>query len=205
MSETKQTDVLAYFQRKGDAKPIPADALSSMADTNDGHVKDFIAGHFFVADTFTFAAVLADDEGENIIDAREARSYGRWRALKISEPKPNPPFRTEPEDISITRMIDSASPLLFSHCLGAEPFSKAVIVKRSRNGISGLLSTTLRLEFTTVWIKSVEWEDGDAVVETIKFKYNAMAGTYVKRKPDGSVASQWPCQWTSPLTGSTHG
>jgi type VI protein secretion system component Hcp len=199
MSETKNSDVLAYFQRQGDPKPIPAEALSDLVDSTDTLVKDFRPGHFFTADTFSFGAVLADDEGENIVDPREARSYGRWRALKVSEPKPNPPFRTEPEDVSITRMIDSSSPLLLSHCLETQPFSTAVIVKRSRNGTSGLLSAILRLEFSTVWIKAVEWEDGDAIVETIKFKFNAVKATYVRRKPDGTIASTWPCAWTNPL------
>lgn len=205
MSETKQNDVLAYFQRDREPKAIPAEAQSDLADSTDTLVKDFVPGHFFTADTFTFGATLADDEGENLINPGEGRSYGRWRALKVHEPKPTPPFRTEPEDVSITRMIDTSSPLLLSHCLDTQSFGKAVIVKRSRNGVSGLLSTILRLEFTTVWIKAIEWEDGDAVVETVKFKFNAVKAIYVKRKPDGTVASQWPCGWTSPLTAPARG
>lgn len=211
MSDAKQSDVLAYFQRKDDAKPLPADALSSLVDEQGGQkdalIFDFQPGYFFVADTFTFGATLADDEGENILDANEGRSYGRWRSLKGSAPKPHPPFRTEPDDLSITRMIDSCSPLLLSHCLDTKPFSKAVIVKRSRDSRNGILATILRLEFTTVWIKAVEWEDGDAVVETIKFKFNEVAVTYVQRKPDGSAGPKWPCSWSSPKinAGARHG
>ncbi len=208
MSETKQSDVLAYFQRSGDANGIPAEAQSALRDENDKDdkidplLKDFKPGFFFTADTFTFGATLADDEGENLINPEEGRSYGRWRALKIHEPKPTPPFRTEPDDVSITRMIDSSSPLLLNHCLDTKSFSKAVIVKRSRNGADGKLLPILRLEFTTVWIKVVEWEDGDAIVETVKFKFNAVEAIYVKRKSDGTVGSQWPAKWASPLTAA---
>lgn len=202
MSDTKQSDVLMYFVQKGETKGIAAESQSTLTGADDLLMDGFAVGRFFTADTFTFGVTLADDEGENLTNPAEGRSYARWRGLKIHEPTPTPPFRAEPDDISITRQIDSSSPVLLNHCLESKPFSTAVIVKRSRIGTSGLLSAILRLEFTTVWIKAIEWEDNDAVMETLKFKFNAVKATYIKRKPDGTVASQWPCGWTSPLTGA---
>ena len=109
--------------------------------------------------------------------------------------KPTPPFKAEPEDFSLTRMIDASSPILLQQCLSVQRFQKAVVVKRSRVASTGALAGFLRMEFFQVYLKSIDWTDGDAVRETCKFKYAGLNVTYVKRKPDGSTLSSWPCDW----------
>ena len=81
------------------------------------------------------------------------------------------------------------------HCLDVQKFSKAVVVKRTRSSRSGALTGFLRFEFEKVYVKSIEWADGDAVKESCKFKFASVKVTYIKRKPDGTVASSWPCEW----------
>jgi type VI protein secretion system component Hcp len=205
MADEKQNDVLMYLIAKEGSQPIEAESTSALSGQDARLMQGFVAGRYFSAETFSFSTVLADDEGFGAVESADTRSYSRWRGLKIGQPRPDPPFRAEPEDVSITRMIDSSSPILLKYCLDTQPFSSAVLVKRSRIGTANMLSPILRLEFTTVWIKAVEWEDGDAIKETCKFKFNAVKATYVKRKPDGRVDSLWPCSWTSPLTGKTNG
>ena len=76
-------------------------------------------------------------------------------------------------------------------------------MKRTRIGRTGMLSAILRMEFSKVWIKAIEWEDGDTVRETCRFKFASVTTTYVRRKLDGTVASLWPCDWTGQVPGGT--
>jgi len=197
MADTDQGDVLMYFVQQEGTPPIKAESTSTLRGADARLMQGFVAGRYFEADNFSFGIELADDEGGNIMNEDETRSYGRWRALKQGQPKPYPPFRAEPQDVSISRRIDASSPVLLKHCLDKKQFHTAVLVKRSRIGATGMLSAILRMEFSRVWMRSIEWEDGDTVREACKFKYAAVKATYVRRKPDGSVASLWPCEWTS--------
>lgn len=197
MADTDQDDVLMYFVQLEGTPPIKAESTSTLAGPDERLMQGFVEGRYFEASNFTFGIDLADDEGGNIMDEDEARSYGRWRTLKPGQPKPYPPFRAEPNDVTFSRQIDASSPVLLKHCLDKKPFHSAVLVKRFRIGSTGVLSVMLRMEFSRVWMRSIEWEDDDTVRETCKFKYAALKATYVRRKSDGSVASLWPCEWTS--------
>lgn len=190
------SDVLMYFVGAEGSQAIAAESTSALAGNDARLMGVFVEGRYFEAENFTFSIELADDEGGNVMDKAETRSYGRWRGLKPTDPKPHPPFKAEPQDVSISRRIDASSPVLLKHCMDTKQFHQAVLVKRARIGTAGMLSAILRLEFSKVWIKAIEWEDGDTVRETCKFKFLSMKATYVKRKPDGTVASQWPCEWT---------
>jgi len=170
---------------------MPGDKLTS----------DFVAGKYFEAENFSFALKMRDDESSSAVSDEDAkkedsRSYARWRTLTPGQNKPTPPFQSEPEDFSLNRLIDSSSPILLQHCM--DPlcfFDKAVLVKRSRAGTSGVLKGFLRMEFEKVRITSIDWADGDAISETCKFKFASIKITYMKRKPDGTPASSWPCKW----------
>lgn len=196
MSETKQNDVLVYFQLRDQPKALEAES-QSVLDATDPLMQDFVAGHFFSTDNFTLSINLSDDEGDSPLDPKnEARSFARWRVL-TDESVPKPPFQADPDDISLSRAIDKSSPTLLSHCLKMIPFEKVVIVKRAQLPQTGLFAAILRLEFTHVWITAVEWEDNDAVKEMIKFKYNALNGKFVRRKPDGSADAPLELAWKS--------
>lgn len=199
MADASSGDILMYFVQKAGATALAAESIANLV-TGDKLTADFKAGHFFEVENFNFSIALADDEGGGP-PGGDQRSYSRWRALKETTAKPTPPFQAEPQDVSITRRIDSSSPVLLQHCLETHRFDKAVLVKRSRTGTQGHLSGFLRMEFEKVWVKAIEWEDGDTVKETCKFKYAALKVTYVKRKPDGNPASTWPCSWTALSNG----
>lgn len=196
MSETKQNDVIAYFRAKDQSKAIPAESSSTLNKT-DTLTNDFHAGHFFDTDNFTMGMNLSDDEGDGPLSpTTEKRSFARWRALTDAA-RPTPPFQADPEDVSLTRAIDSSSPTLLSHCLKMIPFETVVIVKRAQMPQTGLFTSILRLEFKHVWITSIEWEDNDAIREAISFKYNALSGKFIRRKPDGSASAPLELAWKS--------
>ena len=81
---------------------------------------------------------------------------------------PSPPFRAEPDEVSITRMIDASSPILLQYCLETKPFETVVMVKRARRGTQGKLSVVLRMEFKKVWIRAIDWDDGNTVTEELQ-------------------------------------
>jgi type VI protein secretion system component Hcp len=91
-------------------------------------------------------------------------------------------------------MADSASPILLQMCLEMQRLDKAVLVKRGRVG-SGALSAYLRMEFTKLLIRSVDWGGGTSNRETFRLHFAAVNVTYLKRQSDGTTASSWPAKW----------
>lgn len=191
--EGVNSDVLMFFVQTQGSQPIAAESTSALAGNDARLMGGFVAGRYFEVENFSFGMDLEDDEGGG---SSGGKSFGRWRSLTPGKTRPDPPFKAEPHDVTISRRIDASSPVLLQYCLDTKRFDQAVVVKRSRIGTTGMLSAVLRLEFSKVWVKSIEWEDGDAVRETCKFKFLSVKATYVKRKPDGTVASLWPCEWS---------
>ena len=214
MSGTSSNDVLMFFEvTKGN--PIAAESQSALLSST-GLMEGFVAGKYFEAENFAFTMELHDDEsggggasgagasgGGAGGGAQDSRSYARWRVLKDNEPKPDPVFKAEPSDASITRLIDASSPILLKHCLDTKRFHRAVLVKRVRIGQTGKLAAVFRLEFSDVWLKAIEWEDGDTVRESLKFKFSAVRAVYVRREADGSLAGPAEYKWTSPQVPPT--
>ena len=210
MVDTASTDVLMYIIATG-TDPIPAECSSTLV-TDDSMTSDFKVGKFFEAENFVFSIKLEDDEGKEkkkptvMVKGKEeqreekpdAGSYARWRAIKQDGVTPTPPFRAEPEDFSLSRMIDSSSPILLQHCLDVQRFDKAVVVKRARTPGTDVLAGFLRLEFGKLYLKSIDWTDGDAVRESCKFKYASLKVTYLKRTTAGLTDSSWGCTWEPP-------
>jgi len=195
MSDTNAGDVLMYFVEKANGTPIAAESRSALSGKGTTMMKGFEAGHYFEAEEFTFGIELADDEGGGSYEDLDQRSFSRWRALKDSRSVPNPPFRADPRDVTVTRQIDSSSPLLLKNCLDSVQFHQAVMVKRARVGSTGNLAGILRMEFGNVWIKAIDWADGDALRETCTFKFQTVQVSYLSRKTDGSVDRPWSCGW----------
>lgn len=194
MADTTNSDVLMYFVVKAGGDPIAAECASELV-TGDKLTADFKTGCFFEAENFSFSMKLSDSE------SGEGGDYERWRAIRDPDVKPTPPFRAEAGDVSITRFIDVASPTLLEQCFKKAPFEKAVLVKRARAAAKEAMTGVLRMEFTKVWLKDIEWQDGDAIEETLKFKYETLKVAYVKRKVDGTTASSWSCNWSGVKNG----
>ena len=196
MADTADNDVLMYFIQAANGDPIKSESTSNLAKSDRALMQNFHAGYFFEAEEFKFGIKLADDEGGTASSARDdTRSFARWRALTDTDSVPDPPFRAEPDEISVRRSIDSSSPLLLQYCLDTKPFEEVVMVKRARRGTRGRLAVVLRMEFNKVWIRGIEWDDGDTVTETIKFKFMSVSATYAKFKPSGDPDSTVNCQW----------
>lgn len=200
MVEDVTSDVLMYFIYKG-SDAIEAESSSAIVLKSDAMTKDFKAGKFFEVSDFTFAIKLKDSEVHGTqSEMVEEGSYARWRSMGSSDAKPNPVYKADIEDFSITRVIDVSSPILLKHCLNRDRFDKAVLVKRARSP-AGIVLGFLRMEFKQVLIKSISWADGDAVRETCKFRYASVDVSYVRRQMDDSAATTWPCKWEGKPNG----
>ncbi len=195
MSEQASSEMLMYLKTSG--QMLDAESTSTI-DGKDALMQGFSAGKFFEVESFSFSMELDDDEGRvSDNDQSEKRSYARWRGLGEKTTKPTPPFRAEPGDMSVSRRIDSSSPILLKHCLDASRFDEAVLVRRARDPVTGMLAGTMRMTFGKVWLKTIDWEDGDTVRETCKFRFSSVAIVYVRQKADGSPGPSANCKWTS--------
>jgi type VI protein secretion system component Hcp len=201
MVDDVTSDVLMYFIRKG-SDPIEAESSSAIDSKSDAMTRDFKPGKFFEVTDFTLGIKLKDSEthGAQADDTGEEGSYARWRAMGSSDAKPNPVYKADIDDFSISRMIDVSSPILLKYCLARDRFDKAVLVKRAR-APSGTVLGFLRLEFTQVLIKSISWADGEAVRETCKFRYASVDVKYIRRQMVDSSATTLNCKWESKPNG----
>ncbi len=191
----EEGDTLMYFVQEKGADAMAAESTSALTD-GDRTTLDFKPGQYFEVESFTFGMDLSDKEGDD--DNGDSRSYARWRALKPDEPKPDQPFKAEPQDVSVTRRIDACSPLLMQYCLDTKAFDKAVIVKRAQGvGAQAQMRGFMRMEFSDVRLRAVEWQDGDVIREVCKFKFAAVKVTYRQRRQDNTLGAPWSCEWDS--------
>lgn len=198
--ETTSRDLLAYIVLKG------ADALAaeSSAELTVGDLTtfDFKVGKYFGAEDFSFGLKLNDDEpsdNDSTANDEVIGGFARWRRVSAlvsarGNDKVAPPFRSETEEFELTRYIDSASPILIENCLNSKDFTKLVVVKRARTG-DETLAGFMRLVFTKVRIKSVSWDDGDAVKETCKFSFDAVNVKYHRRSVQVKAKEEFRCEW----------
>ncbi len=210
MADSPDGDVLMYMAKDSESgqAAVPAEASSEVDRTKDTLANDFYAGKFFEVEGFTFGMKLLDSEddaasvtpqtGRSLDQAAKThvradqRRFGRWRTMTTPAASNKPLFKSLPEDVSVVRLIDMASPVLTGYCLTGETFKRVALVKRARLASSGLLAGVLRLEFKDASLRAIEWADGEGVRETLKFQFKKVTVTYVPRKEDGSPAAPWP-------------
>jgi len=113
-------------------------------------------------------------------------------------------------EISVSRQMDTCSPLLFQSCLTMQAFKSAVIVKRKIIGrlaekrVSVPMMGYLRFEFDEPLITSIDWENGDIIKEKFKFVCRGIRMIYKRQNPNGSLGEEIPAKWkaqASPQTG----
>jgi len=204
--EATSSSLLSYIVLKG-SDALAAES-SAQLTAGDAMTSDYKPGKFFEIEDFSVGIKLDDDEpGEDASMAatEDRRSFARWRRISPQDAargndRVAPPFRSTPDEFELTRFIDSASPILIENCLDSKEFAKLVVVKRGyvfRASASGEeLSGFLRFEFTKVRIKSISWEDGDAVRETYRFNFENVEVKYLRRSVAGKAGTEFRCEFT---------
>jgi hypothetical protein len=225
----ESTDVLMTFLQ-GSAG-VPAECRARWDDSDSMH-KDFTDGCYFEIEDFNLGVGLESEDsasgktaggsatGGNQLTARGPQKGGNQDKGKMSargnkfskyilEGSLNYPI--DVQEVSVSRQMDKASPVLLDSCLRLSPFTKAVIVKRKVvGGASGDANMHhmgfLRLEFDKPLITAVEWEDGEVAKEKLKFICRGLTITYLPQDDTGKLgAPVSPPKWTpsSRLTGTS--
>lgn len=225
----ESSDALMTFIPKGSDKVgVPAEGQATwnkdelMTDFTAGHffeVKDFSLGGGIEDDSSSEKESQSSSTKENrgyreeqesqktnasSGSSKKVRHGSRFNnffatgATKTPDGKA-PLYGAHLQEISVTRVLDKASPKLLEYCLKLESFTKAVIVKRKvvgrAHGGTREHQGFLRLEFEEPLITSVEWDDGEVIEEKLKFVCRGIKVTYRPQNDDGSLGTQVPGKW----------
>jgi type VI secretion system secreted protein Hcp len=102
--------------------------------------------------------------------------------------------KAEFNEFTITKSVDSASPLFFQNCVAGAHY-KTVTLACRKAGVGPAVSggPYLVYQFATVFTTKVEWKHSDeGPTEEITFVYGAFNINYKAQKADGTMASSTP-------------
>jgi hypothetical protein len=218
------TDVLMTFIDSS-GEGVAAEC-ASVWNIQDGLKAGFSPGCYFEIEDFTFGGGLESGDsgseknggrgssssgkgnslsqrGENAKDGDSDKSKRSSRGNKFANyiMSGSLMYPLDVQEISFSRQLDMASPVLFWSCLKLIPFTQAIIVKRkviggvASRGVSVNLMGFFRLEFDKPLITSVEWEDGEIVKEKLKFVCRGGKVIYKPQKPDGTLGDPISITW----------
>jgi type VI protein secretion system component Hcp len=105
--------------------------------------------------------------------------FARWKSATPEQIKAMKPYPVLMDEVSVTRLYDSASTVLFDKCCNSESLASVTLVKRRVVGadVEGLRGY-LRMEFKDVLLTHMEWENGDVPKETFKFVFRRLKVQY---------------------------
>ena len=169
-----------------------AAAGQSTIDSDDPYTNDFKHGKFFELEDFDIGIGLEDTDSSsktsgvtstapgskpsNQTDTKpKGGKFSKWSTVPLSTSSGSQPlFPIQMDEITVTRQVDQASPLLFQRCFLVQEFASATIVVRRAGGpLVGAGSNIgalpfLRLDFKPVLITSVDWDAGEVIKEKLK-------------------------------------
>lgn len=90
---------------------------------------------------------------------------------------------------NISKVTDSASPILFQACCLGKHFPKAVVSVCKAGGDQAVY---LEYKFDTVFIADINWSGGgsdERPMESLSLAFNKIEMTYKKQMPDGKLGS----------------
>jgi type VI protein secretion system component Hcp len=211
------TDLVMKFVLNG--QPVLAECMLEVAPPRvdplmEGftHSTDYRTSTFFEIADFDFGMALKEDEatdkgfgdtyrmrdgaGQAIVGA-----FSRWRSALRTEIR-SIKYPVELDKFSFSRNIDRASPVFFEKCCTSTTFDSATLVKRISQGGEDRPSVGyLRIDFTSVLITGLSWDDGEMVKEKCEFISKKMTIKYRRQQADGSITSQGEQQvmWTNEM------
>jgi type VI secretion system secreted protein Hcp len=114
--------------------------------------------------------------------------------------------KVDVQDISLTRMVDKATPNLMQHCCKGTQFETATLVCRKASGDGGQLEY-VTLEMKNVIITGVQSggsENDDNLYENVSLNFGQYTISYVPQDNDGSALPEvgpigWNIQTNEPI------
>jgi type VI protein secretion system component Hcp len=198
---------------------IAGEGMSTI-DQDDPYTEDFKPGLFFEIEDFDVGIGLEDTDSSSrktaptpgpggtlsanqaAQDAKKTGKFAKWvQGLDISGSgggTGSQLFPIQLEEVSVTRQIDQASPLLFQRCFLCQDFASATVVMRKSGGLlygdQGNISSMpfLRIDFKPILITSISWDGGEIVKEKLKFVCREVKVQYRPQNSDGSPGDNVP-------------
>ncbi len=193
MADARNDVIMCLFDASG---ALPAESTSVLNPDDTLTKSVFQTGKFFEVESFTVPLKLRDDDKAGGGAGGGGRDYEAWRAAKVNTVGGKQLFFVLPDELTVVRDMDIASPSLLKNCLTGVVLTKGVLVKRGRNAAGDLLGF-MKMEFENLRIRAVDWSEDEPIRETCKFKYNKLTITYIKRKADGSTLASVNATWSA--------
>ena len=201
----------------GASGPLAAESLTIFTGSigTDTLRDGFVPGQFCELREFGFAAGIEGslskfqqdkakqaakaklaDKAEEVLTLAEKRERLQASQNKRSEKRGTKEF-VDMQPVDFTRIMDSASTLLFKAMVECETLPEVSIVKRKAVGSTNSGACYLRLDFQKVLITKLDWKDSEHImIETGNFIYRKVTIRYRPQKHDGSLGNVVQSTWT---------
>jgi len=191
------TDILMRIKKDGAYLGVAGESQTSI-DKNDELTKDFTPGKYVEIEDFDFGISLVDkdtsDDEETEQKGKDGKPKkkskdGKFYKFTTSSADVGALYPVTIDEVSVSRQMDSSSPVLLTSCFNTKSLQQICIVKRKVAGGASKLDNIpyLRLEFDNVLITDLSWEVGDQIMkEKLKFVCRKITMKYRPQNPDGS-------------------
>jgi type VI protein secretion system component Hcp len=221
MAKGDHTDLFMIFKDSTGTR-IPGESTADMTVTDDVSrelMKGFDRGYIFEITSFTLSADADDQTKDEIRHSIEKQAAKPAKGPTRPGTKPTPamtlPQITKEVDdrynkqngppvkeINFTRTVDSSSGAFLRNIVAGMGYQSAALIKRKATGgrtptqHSVVGEVYLRVDFDTVLVTEVDWDnDDDEVKEDCKFICRKISIKYRPQLPDGSLGAVIPGEW----------
>ena len=222
MAEQNVSDLIMKFE--DDSGPIDGEVVSNLELGASAMTAGFRKRKMFEVQSFTLKTGLGPkeiDEAEAKIQKAAAdqtkqinkrlqkmadklgvkldnlASPGEPGFAKFLDGDDNAHYPVDMKPMEFTRAIDKSSAVLLQHCIERKLFRSATLIKRKATGGPASGEVFLRFDFTKVLIKSVDWDDGEPIKETVEFVCRAVTINYLPQLPDGTLGYPKQTFWSA--------
>lgn len=97
--------------------------------------------------------------------------------------------KVAPQDLTITKLMDKSSPMLFIACATGQHFTDALLTARKAGGGQ---QEYLKIKLEEILVSSYQTSGGTGarVVETVSFNFAKLSVSYWEQKGDGSLGGE---------------
>lgn len=201
-------DIIVMIQKGGD---MIAGESQSLVNTGDLLTKDFVQGKYFEIEDLDFGVKLSDRDsgrkaarkdadGRTVIEGADEPGGGPFAkfmdgTIPLAQASGDGPpiYPVTFDEVSLSRNVDCASPILFKACATTMALTQVTVVKRKTAGrADGGLKVGIRniayfrVEFQDVLVTDIGWSVSDVLLrEKMKFVCRRITMKYRPQLSDG--------------------
>lgn len=130
---------------------------------------------------------FVEEKPEKITSVGQFKKFREGKDVKY-------PIDLQP--VSFERSIDRSSTALLQYCIRRTVFKSATLIKRKAGGTKAAGEVYLRIDFNTVLLTQVDWDEDDPIKEKCSFISRAITLRYRPQRPDGTLGEEYMGFWT---------